>query len=287
MDTDTQTPTTTEPAGTAPPEKVTLEAVASAENEAVQKAMLQVTALVDGIAKAAGVPDPEPEPDPATVSDDDVEKAGGEARKAAEGALKAAGVKGDDLTKAMADFDKRFGAGPGKTDAKPPLSKTKKAADAEPEEDAPTVLTVDETIEATLDTIQKAKAFTPGRVAKLESALETLQKLLLEVIAPNASPATKVPAVPVHPNPNTTRAALAGDDKKPVLKAGGPVEELAASVIKLQEALGDRDKKTAEGLADVAKRLEDIEKTRVAPSSVDDDGVTDSTTKKAFWNGLL
>lgn len=268
--------------------------VSKAENEAVQAAMTQVTSLVDGIAKAAGVslaPAAEPEPEP-TTTDDDVEKGGGfgAMRKMYEAEMKGMGMSGDKLKKAMEKFDKKF----------PPqaMAKTQKNArgegDTEPASDP--AQTLDDTVSATLDTIQKAKAFTPARIQKLTEAMETLQKLMMEVISPGSSPKTKVPGVSQHSNPNTTRSALVGTQKSAdgmadVIKGLDSVLERMEAIVAPQAPVA----KNADGgdlasqLQSISKRLERIEAARPAPQSEGDGGgdVTTTTTEKSFWGSVI
>lgn len=270
--------------------------VTKAENEAVQAAMAQVTNLVDGIAKAAGVtlaPEPEPIPEP-TTEDVDTKKGGmGTMRKMYEAEMKGMGMSGDKLKKAMEKFDKRFGQ----------MAKTQKnadGADADAEPAADPAQALDDTVSATLDTIQKAKAFTPARIQKLTEAMETLQKLMMEVISPGSSPKTKVPGVSQHSNPNTTRSALVGTQKSADGEPGmaDVLKGLDAVLARMEDIVAPQAPvaKNADGGGDLAtqlqsisKRLERIEAARPAPQSEGDgDGsVTTTTTQKGFWGGII
>lgn len=265
--------------------------VTKVESDAVSAAMSQVTALVDGIAKAAGVFISEPAHNPA--DDTDVEKGGtpnfGAMRKMYQASMKESGLKGDAMAAAMAKFDKNFGG----------TMKTQKDIGGPGDDgDEAAAPSVDDTIEATLDTIQKAKAFTPARVAKLAEALETLQKLMMEVIPVGSSPSTKEPGVSQHSNPNTTRAALVGTQKSS--DGDGQMTQLLTGLdtvlTRLEEATGATVTKRAEGdnvdIASVLKsiqgRLDAIEKARPAPQSEGDGSTTTTTqTKKSFWGGLI
>ena len=267
--------------------------VAKAESDAVKACMGQVTALVEGIAKAAGVSldggtegagdaqtgDDDTDVDTTKAGDMDKNKKG--MRKMYEKQLRKAGMKDDAVAKAMADFDKEIA----------PATSTQKSTDGG---DADATTTQEDTIKATLDTIQKAKAMTPARIAKLQAAMEELQKLMMEVITPGSSPATRTPAVSQHSNPNTTRAALVGtmkrDDMEGVLKALSSVLDKLESVTgaktepvsKSQD--GEGDIKAA--LQSIQKRLEAIEGARPAPTSQGGDN-TDTKVRKSFWAGVL
>lgn len=274
---DTTTP------GAAAAAKVSLD-VSAVQDAAVTKAMDDVSALVAGIAKAAGVDnDDTPDGD----GNDDVEK---NAKGFLKALLSKGGLKGDALAKALEsaekDFDKRFGGG-----KKPAFLKDKDATkDTTKADDAPAEPTQEDTILATLDTIQKAKAFTPQRIDKIAAAVDTLQKLLMEVIAPNATPKTKVPGVGTHPNPNTTRAALvgkSGDDADPLSTTIAQLQAQVESVAKAIEGKPNADP-MVEQLEAISKRLELIEKARPDTQSVDGEGGTDtSEVKKSFWAGVL
>lgn len=263
-------------------ERVEVE-VAKAESDAVKAAMGQVTALIEGISKAAGIGEA------AAPSLEDVEKAATtKARKAFEDQMKSAGLAGDALAKAMKKFDKKnFGA----SDDEDDKEKTKKALEAQASAEAAS----EASIEGTLDAIQKAKAFTPQRVAKLKDTVETLQKLLMEVIGVHQSPATHVPAVTQHANVSSTRAALMGVTKN--LEGGdallAAVEALSASVAKLSggETVTKSATTQSEELVAVLKglqtRLEALEKARPAPAS-EGDGADSSVQKGSkFWGGVL
>lgn len=286
----TGTEQTSTPEADAGASQVSVE-VAKAENDAVQAAMGQVSDLVAGIAKAAGV-----ELEQTTEGDVDTEKAGADARKLHQAALTKAGLKGDALKTAMASFDKAM------EPKKPPFLKkdedTKKSAEGDQEVTVDDSQTMEDTVEATLDTISKAKAFTPARVAKLSEALETLQKLLMEVVSPGASPKTKVPAVSTHSNPNTTRTALVGKNEElGKLLAGldavvSKMEEIAKPKSGITEAdttkSEDGDKPdVAATLTGIMKRLDAIEGARPAPDSEGDGADGSVDTKKGFWHNVL
>jgi DNA-binding transcriptional MerR regulator len=88
--------------------------VSKAEGDAVQKAMEQVTQLVDSIAKAAGIPADAPKTETPAAP---VEKS---AREKVEETFKSAGMSGDALTRAMSAYD----AGQSAPDAEVEKAKT-------------------------------------------------------------------------------------------------------------------------------------------------------------------
>lgn len=259
--------------------KVSLE-VAKAENEAVEAAMAKVTSLVDGIAKAAGISDDASDglsndasgdgaaaDDEGEVSEDVLKAADNAAKAAFRKQLEKQGLTGKKLEDAMA---KRFGT-----------KKTQKNAEGDDDAAAPVSdINPEDLIEATLDTIQKAKGMTPARIAKLNEAIETLMKLQMEVIGTGASPKTKVPGVSQHSNPSPTRSLTTGGNVD--------VSKLQEAVTELQEAVAKRDEALSGQLAEVNKRLDGIEGARPSPKSGDGDGDTETTeTKKSLWNGIL
>lgn len=261
--------------------KVAVE-VAKAESDVVAAAMAQVTALVDGIAKAAG------------ITDSEVEKSEGtsDVRKVFEKQLKNAGLAGEAITKAMVEFDKACGGTMSTQTTKNKEAAAEQTAAADQSQSAPSV---DDSVLATLDTIQKAKAFTPARLAKLAEALETLQKLMMDVIPHGVGPKTSTPTVNQHSNPNTTRDALVGTQKN----ADGE-SELQATLKAILAKLEPKEVATtksaeptaADAIVDTLKsiqeRLTKIEQARPASNAEGDD--EKQRTQKAngtFWKGIL
>jgi uncharacterized phage infection (PIP) family protein YhgE len=240
--------------------------------DSVQKAMDQVTNLVNNIAKAAGLPAPgeavaEPVAKAAAAAPvvAPVAKVG---RELVVDTFKSAGVSGEALDRAMAAYDA------GET----PVSK----ASAEDN--------LENTVNATLDSISKAKAFTPARVAKLKEAMDALQKLMMDVIPTGSSPSTSTPTVHAHGNPNTTRAALSSGDAS-VTKS---VDEVIADLQKRIEGLttsaqtANAAPAVLEQLATITKRLEAIEQTRLPGASTEETTPATPVQKAAsFWNGAL
>lgn len=257
--------------------------VTKAESDVVAAAMAQVTALVDGIAKAAGISEPSAE----VV---EKSKGQGDVRSVFEQQLKNAGLASEAITKAMSEFDKACGN----------MESTTKNKDAAADQTAtaeqPSTHTVDDSVLATLDTIQKAKAFTPARLAKLAEALETLQKLMMDVIPVGASPKTSTPGVSQHSNPNTTRAALVGTQKSVDGEGDSELHNtLKAILAKLDGDKAPVTKSTdaspdlAETLKSIQSRIEKIEQARPASKAEGDDDKTASTQKSngSFWKNIL
>jgi len=211
-------------------EKVPVE-VAKATNEAVEKAMKQVVDVVENIAKAVAAEEKpaEEKPDEADEDDAAVKKAKADAEKPAD---KPAEKKEEDETEDADDVD------------------------------------VSKVLEALEQGIQKAKQFTPGRVAKLKDMADTLQKLLSEVTTKEA--ATK--ALP--------SGAKFGDSK---------VIELTKAIMALNDSITKHFQTTIETTKALHERVETIEKARNPSQSIEGDGGTDDLEKveKSFWSGLL
>jgi hypothetical protein len=269
--------------------------------EQVAKALEHVNAIVDNVAKmAAGngnseenKPDTDPAPAPeggdedgdAEPTDEEVQKANeAAARKAAKAAFAKAGLKGEDLDKAVNTLMEKAGFGklpfPG---AKPfgkggKTKKTEKSATEQHAEDwnGETSLTMDGLAEA----VNKAKAFTPARIAKLAEAMEIL-KLVIESVQPNMSPKTR-------PSGSTQFGAsgisdLSAGAKKPVVKSEeDAITEGFKEVAKAIESIGG-------SVGKLNERIESIEKARAPSNSVEEDGGTDTKTAKSdgLWSGVL
>jgi len=236
-------------------EKVPAEDVAESSDEAVAKAMEKVTSLVEKIvAKSAPESDNTDDGDAdGADGEEDVQKAGGE-RALFEKQLKKAGIKGDALTKAMADFDKSF----------MPKKKVKKdesgdkgdtEAEAKPSLDTSTVL----------DTIQKAisqaQKMTPERSDALLGVAKQLQDVVNGITGDSDAQPEKQPK--------------AGDDVQAIAKAIGELVVAFQEQTKVTKALNDR--------------VDQIEQVHNPSTSVDEDGETDKEekTQKSFWAGVL
>jgi len=238
-----------------------------ASTEAVEKAMAQVTQLVESIAKAANASEPsEVDTEKADAEKMDAEKGDWpKMRKQFESELKACGVKGGAMTKAMERFDKAFMPFKPGGGAKPPLKKAEKSMDD----------TADESVQKILEVlsmgVQKAKAFTPKREEALKAAVETLQDLLKELsmqsIPQGESPKTTVPTGHVY-GPATTMA-------------------LTKSIEGLKEILTTKLDEVQTVAKSLGARVEVIEKTAGPSKSLEGDGGTDTNVKKSFWSGVL
>lgn len=236
-----------------------------AGSEAVEKAMAQVTQLVESIAKAANAPKPTETVEVDAEKAADAEKGRPDMRKQFQSELKAAGVEGDAMTKAMERYDKAFKPFQPGASAKPPFKKAEKSLEGEMDEG------VQKMLEVLSMGVQKAKAFTPKREEALKAAVETLQELMKELsmqkIPTGGSPSTTVPTNPMY-GPATTMA---------LTKSIEGLKEILTT--KLDEVQG-----VAKGLTE---RVETIEKTAAPSKSVEGDGGTDTTTQKSFWSGVL
>lgn len=254
--------------------------------EAVAKALEHVNAIVGRIenivksgANGSGGDGDKTKTEDTTKSDDDadVDKAA-----SIEAVLEKAGLKGDamksalaNLTKAGFDPKKPFPGAKAKDKAKDKAAdeddktKTTKSDDTPNENDTPL------TMDGLVDAVQKAAAFTPSRVAKLKEAADIL-KLVLEAIAPNATPATRVPGVGTHPNPSKVNE-LADPQTEPVIKDEG----IVTAIKSLTDLIGK-----------LGERVEGIEKARNGTNSADENGDTNDSsdtvdTEKALWKGVL
>lgn len=255
-------------------------------DSAVQKAIQHVNSIVDNITKVVTAKSQsESEQSDSNQSADsgdtqDVSKA------TIKSVLSALGMKGEDMKKAC-DKLKAAGFNPDQQfpSAQPPVKKDAKGED-EGEDEADTKksdtdqIVEDQplTMQSLAEAVTKAAAFTPGRIQQLQAAQDIL-KLVLEAVAPNASPKTKVPGVESHSNPSAV-SELAGATKKPVMKNADGNKELVSTL-----------KSLAEGVKALTERVETIEKTRNASNSVEEDGDTDTNTdtqkSKSLWNNIL
>lgn len=282
-----------------------------ADDEAVTKALDSVNSIVSNIesivkAGAAGAVSGAPEAteggdggeqstEKADKADDDkdekTEKAG--PREAFKATLTASGVKGVQLEKAMAEFDKRFDRGQKFPSAQPPLSKggmsgkVKKSEGGEGDAPAETPEAAEPlTADSFLDMVEKAKRFTPERIKQLKAAVDTL-KLVLEGVEPGGNPKNSLPDGGQFGASGIS--SLSSPEKRPVVKSADEVLPAIVETLKglestLKEAFGEQSK-VVKGLQD---KIETIEKTRNPSNSVDGDGGTDTeTTKKGLWAGVL
>lgn len=264
--------------------KVALD-VDKVENDAVQKALDKVNSLVDSIVsdveKGANKSD-----DKGSDKSESVEKGGQptdfDPIAFAKSKFEAAGLKDEALTKAMEEFEKGFQG------MKAPMKKVKKDADGEtPAVAPPAIPSANEIAGTVLDAIAKAKHFTPDRVQQLQNAIDTLQKLMMEAVPVGMSPNSSVPAVAVHPNPNTTKPALSGVSKNDgqVPDAQG---ELVAAIKDLATVVKAGQESTQKNIDDVVKRLDALEQPH-NPSRSIDDGNTETQVEKgaSLFKGIV
>lgn len=204
--------------------------------------------------------------DNGNTEEDDISKA------TIKGVLAKAGLSGDALDKACQKLQKAgFDPNMKFPSAKPPITKADESEsqeESEPEDEPLTMNTF-------VDAVNKAARFTPTRINQLKQVQELL-KLVLESVAPNASPKTKVPGVESHGNPSAVNE-LASPKKKPVMKSESEL------------ALVDTLKSLGEAVAGMNERLEAIEKKRNGSNSAEEEGGTDTNTEKSanIWKGLL
>lgn len=255
-------------------EVVVVDAPSGGDAAEVNKALASVAAMVETVAKAAGVKLDADGVDDDAAGEQDTTK--GKKAKAFDPRamfgkqLKSAGVTGEDATKAMTEFDKAF------TPFKPGAAAEKPTAKAAAPEAAPTaseapaensdIEDTTKALEALEQAIVKAKRFTPKREAALKAAVEQLQKLLGEMTS-----------VPQGSNPST------GPGSSTTFGASG-VQTLTKAI----EDLTQQVTKSVEQGATNAAKIEAIEKAR-GPATALDDNATDDVvdTKKSFWGGLL
>jgi len=166
---------------------------------------------------------------------------------------------------------------PAEPEAKPetePVTKSEPAAEPDLDEEPAVVIKRDGSIHVAGQTVQKAKTFGKAKTATLQNAVQALAKLLGDVsedalksaMAPYMDPSKKV---------ETTKAADTEPAAEPT-PAVNPAELITKAV--------------ATALEPIAKRLEEIEKTRNPSQSVEGDGGTDNQStkvEKSIWAGVL
>lgn len=252
----------------------------------VQKAIEHVNSIVENITKVVteknqGAEEGNEQPNAQSADSGDtqnVEKA------SIKSVLSALGMSGDDMKKACEKL-KAAGFNPNQKlpSAQPPVKKDASGEDSdEGETDTqksdtdPIVQDQPLTMQSLAEAVQKAAAFTPGRIQQLQAAQEIL-KLVLEAVAPNATPKTKVPGVETHSNSSAV-GDLSKPKKKPVMKNADDNNELVSTL-----------KSLADGVKALTERVENIEKTRNASNSVEEDGDTDTNIQKStnLWTNLL
>jgi len=221
------------------PEKVSVE-VDKATDEAVAKAMGQVTEMISNISKAVGA----------------ATEKGGESEAKSEGVEKSEKQDGEESTEATGDAE---------------VQKDTENADAQEASEDVSEDSVEKTLTALAQAVEKAKRFTPKREAALKVALAQLATLAKELGM------TEIP-VGASPPVSTPKGAMFGASSTGVSKA---LEELTG---KLNEALAGVQETTKR----LTERVEKVEGTRMPSKSVDDEGGTDmQKTEKSFWAGVL
>lgn len=255
--------------------------VAKATGEAIEKAMIQVSSLVENIVKSTQANKGGGESGGDTETETDVEKRGGPLRKTFKTGLEAAGVKGDALVKALEKFDaeakKAFDFKP-KKDETTTTKATGDGTDGEPGGETQTADTGEEVAPVTklLETLEvaihKAKAFTPKREEALKSAISQLNDLLKEL---------SMQKIPTGASPSTTVPGGGAFGASGIMDL--TVKKLAELTEQVSKALGEMH--TVQ--KSLGERVESIEKTRNPSSSVESDGGTDANVNKTMWSGVL
>lgn len=185
--------------------------------------------------------------------------------------LKACGMDAAGVKMAMEAFKGfEFDVGPG---GQAPLQKGKETDMENTAKSLSEEQLIAKTLEGVLAGIQKAKTFTPTRQAAMKSAMETL-KGLLEDLESGAENKGNIPSA----------EEMAGQGSAPKDgKIGSGLQDIRqnAPVMKALEQLVEVTK----GLA---SSLEEVKKTRAAPTNVAADGGADAkVVKKSMWSGVL
>lgn len=233
-------------------------------DQAVTKALEQVNQLVRGIAdtvqavKSANAPAPAPAPAPA-ASEEDVEKTSNPARKVFKAQLEKAGVKGEALKSALAEYDAETKKASEPAEKPAAETSTKKGT-----EESEELTDATKALEALSEVVEKAKKFTPKRQEALKQAIGTLSSLLSE-LSPSADAAS-------------SDTANGGSGLVSLTKA---IEGLTETVTK---ALAEVQETTKA----LGARVETVEKARNAPSALPpENNDQPETVKKSFWSGVI
>lgn len=127
---------------------------------------------------------------------------------------------------------------------------------------ADSVEEVEKTLDVLVQSLTKAKRFTPGRIDKIKSAIEQLAKVMEEVAG-----GAKTKELP--------KDVSISDSK--LISVTKKIEETLTLV---NDKIGEMD-----------DRVSEIEKTRNPSTSIEDEGSTDGKTdvqkNNKFWNGVL
>lgn len=227
-------------------------AVADETDDAVKKAMDQVTAMVEGIVNQAN---PKPDTKPVAKSDPTP-------RDEYKTQLEKAGLGEEMVTKALEAYDavhKADDAPKAEPEQPKPESKSEPVAKAEPE--IPTQKSADDVLAKLGEAIAKAQTFSPANVEALTKAVETLQGIL----AP--------------PKPESK--------PEPVAKAVDPSADFQAIAKSMTEGMAAIAKAVETKMNAVAERLDKIEKTRMPSQSVDGNGDNAPVKKSNMWSNVL
>jgi hypothetical protein len=129
----------------------------------------------------------------------------------------------------------------------------------------PVAMTPEAVMGVFADAVQKAKQFTPERVAKLQEAFDTL-KLLLENVAMGSVPATSTPPLKTSPG------------------SAVPAEGTTKALDEITKALGS----VVTQLATVTKEVEAIKSAKPAPAGEGESGTVVKTKKNSsIWSARI
>jgi hypothetical protein len=257
----------------APAEVVQIDLEEGTPDEVV-KALQALVGNVATVAAAKAKVKVKPKPD-----DDDKKPA---FLKAAEEKLKKAGLKGDQLKAALDMAKAAFGASG--IAAEP----TKKAAEVAPVPVAAPAVDQDELILKVLETISKAKSFTPARIKKLVETITNLNELLddlgIDKAAFGATGITTTPTAATSQPPALDAAGTGGPGK--------PANPIAKNVGLTAEQIGEAVAKAlapvAEAQAELNGRLEALEKTRNPSTAPSEDGTEVPVNKgTGLWSNII
>lgn len=241
-----------------------------AADEAVSKALEHVSKIVENVAKAMNLPAPTtPAAAPAAAP---------AAPAAAPAAVETTEASLLDIAKAMGATDeedakkklKAAGFDPNQKfpTAKPPVAKTTKAA-----EPAGDVNAIDEFV----DLITKAKKFTPGRVAALKTAAETLKALLDDI---EEIPQGTMPGV----SPGGSTQFGASGVKVLTEKSASKDEQILAALTELNTVVKSLQTENAA----LKEKVESVSKARQPSASLEGEGGTETkVAKSSLWSGIL
>lgn len=248
--------------------------------------MTELEALVSKAKKAegAGPTEQHDEPDGDEDEGDDAEKKAKKVAKAEKKAKKfeafkanmeKAGFKPEDLKKALDAAREMFEVTPG-PGAQPPLAKAKKEFHEEGSE------TISKTVAGVLESIAKAKTFTPSRIGAIKDAITKLGGLLEELEdLPDGGRKGKIPGSQEIDEKGGLEPLPKGQGNVPPsgmqdIKEANPVMKALADLVEVTKSL--------------ATRMETVEKTRL-PSTGGEAEVTDTVEarkgKASLFRGVV